>query len=153
MYPYFYIGLCCYQPNIFSGKSLLCKEKATQKVEEEEKAKAAGDKIIADPVFYISLVGVDHRGFVEEDEYIFDIYTKLYDFVGTDVKVKSAQDMWEYYDQHHKKRRYQRNKIDIYTLIKFFIKNNPNGHFIIDECPMIGEDLGVRSRCFDFIDC
>lgn len=146
MYQHFYIALCFYQPNIFPGKSLLCKEKAIQEAEKEEKAKDAGDKPIADPVYYISLVGVDEWGFVEQDEYIFDTYTKLYDFVGADIKVKSAQDLWAFYKQHQKVDELQQTKThDIYKIVELFIKNNSNGHFIIDECPIL------RGKCY--LDC
>lgn len=54
------------------------------------------------PVFFVSLAGVDRCGYVDEHEYIFDLYTKLYDFQGTNVKVISAQDLWDFYESKHK---------------------------------------------------
>ena len=89
----------------------------------------------ADPVFFISLVGVTKYGIVEEDEYIFDIYTKAYDFHGSHVKIISAQDLLVFYQSKDKGA--MRKDVDIYFLVDFFIQNHPNGHFIIDECPIL----------------
>ena len=83
------------------------------------------------PVYFISLVGVDKYGKVDDHEHIFDLYTKLYDFDGVDVEVRSAQDLLSFY-QHHNS-----DTPNIYTLVKFFIRSNPDGHFILDECPFI----------------
>ena len=58
-------------------------------------------KLNPDPVFFISLVGVNEKGIIDEDEHIFDIYTKLYDFLGCDVKVLSAQDLLDFYKSKH----------------------------------------------------
>ena len=89
-----------------------------------------------DPVFFMSFVGVDQEGFVEEHEHIFDIYTKVYDFLGCDVKVISAQDLKNFYDKHHKIRNFfRRKKVDIYTMAEFFVDQHRNGHFVVDECP------------------
>ena len=69
----------------------------------------------------------------------FDWYTKEYAFVGTNVEVLSAQDLRKFYDQHHQPSMWQKFKrIDIYTLVEFFVERNSNGHFIIDECPILG---------------
>ena len=90
-------------------------------------------KINPEPVFFISLVGVDDQGFVDEHEHIFDIYTKEYDFFGTSVIVKSAQDLGDFYESYHK--RANKKYINIYELAKFFVEQHSNGHFVIDECP------------------
>ena len=109
------------------GKSLIGKEKAIQTAEYESlKSNPA-------PVFFLSLVGVDDEGFVEEHEHIFDIYTKLYDFLGCNVIVKSAQDLWKYYKSRRKGA--NRKDIDVYTMAEFFVEENSKGHFIVDECP------------------
>ena len=99
-----------------------------------------------DPVFFMSFVGVDEEGFVEEHEHIFDIYTKVYDFLGCDVKVISAQDLKNFYEKHHKmesfrnffRRKSQKKKVDIYTMAEFFVDQHRNGHFVVDECPFKG---------------
>ena len=117
----------------FSGKSLIGKEKAIQTAEKESLKKNPA------PVFFISLVGVDKKGFVDVHEHIFDIYTKLYDFHGSNqcnVNVKSAQDLWDFYESKHKGA--DRSKIDIYQIAKFFVEQHSNGHFVVDECPFRG---------------
>ena len=111
----------------FSGKSLISKEKAIQTAEKEE------SKLIPDPVFFMSFVGVNLEGLVKEHEHIFDIYTKECDFLGSDVKVKSAQDLWIFYKSKHPLA--DITKIDIYTMAEFFVEQHSNGHFVVDECP------------------
>ena len=136
----------------FVGKSLICKEKAAQESEKEEQSPNSR------PVYFISLVGVDKLGEISRFEHIYDVYTKLYDFVSTDVIVLSAQDLWRIYQerkQHeqptgilkrivksmscgtkHNETFYLEDD-EIYSVVESFIKNNANGHFIIDECPFI----------------
>ena len=111
----------------FSGKSLICKEKAIQIAEKEEM------KLNPDPVFFMSLAGVDEYGFVEEHEHIVDILTKEYDFLGCDVKVISAQDIWDFYASKHPGA--DRSTIDVYTMAEFFVEQHWNGHFVLDNCP------------------
>ena len=115
--------------NWFSGKSLISKEKAIPTAEKEEL------KLNPDPVFFMSLVGVNPAGFVEEHEHIFDIYTKEYDFLGCDVQVISAQDLWNFYRSKHSLSEADRKKIDVYTMAEFFVDRHSNGHFVVDECP------------------
>jgi len=79
-------------------------------------------------VFFISLVGVDEKGFVDDHEHIYDIYTKLFDFWGRKATLKgfhgntvshcmhcarnlnviSAQDLRDFYT--FKQNRYDRKK-------------------------------------------
>ena len=139
-----------------SGKSLICKEKCIQRAEEEHAAKISGLKLKTDPVFFISLVGVSDKydktgmlkkeGIVDEDEHIFDIYTKTYDFLGSDVQVKSAQDLWAFYESKYNG--VDRKDADIYILVEYFIQSHPNGHYVLDECPflMVGEEIGKKQR-------
>ena len=121
-----------------SGKSLISKERCIQTAEKEILAEAAGSKLKADPVFFISLVGVNEQGIVDEDEYIFDLYTKSYDFHGIAVKVVSAQDIWAFYQS--KNRRADRHEFDIYFLVEYFIRHHQNGHFVLDECPFLQQN-------------
>ena len=90
-------------------------------------------KLNPDPVFFMSFVGVDPEGYVKEHEHIFDIYTNEYDFLGCNVKVISAQDLWDFYKSKHP--RAKREEIDVYTMAEFFVDQHSNGHFIVDECP------------------
>ena len=82
---------------------------------------------------------MDRKGFVDEHEHIFDIYTKEYDFFGSNVQVISAQDLRDFYKKHHKMKTFRnfllRKKVDVYTMAKFFVGQHPNGHFVVDECP------------------
>ena len=80
-------------------------------------------------------MGVNDFGKVEKDEYIFDIYTKLYDFHGSNVKVISAQDLWTFFES--KKKRADRAKVDIYCLVEYFVQNHLDGHFVLDEVPFL----------------
>ena len=120
---------------MFPGKSLICKEKAILTADKEEEEENMGSKPQADQVFFLSLVGVDEYGKVEEDEHIFDIYTKHYDFNESDVDVKSAQDLWEFYEKHNSGS--SKRKVDIYQLVENFVKHHPRAHFILDECPFL----------------
>ena len=86
--------------NLFPGKTLLCKERAIETAEKEKYAENMGLKSKADPVYLLSLVGADEKGYVEQNEYIFDIYTNMYDFVNTDVKVITAQNLLDFYTEN-----------------------------------------------------
>ena len=128
----------------FLGKSLIGKERAIRTAENEAlKSNPA-------PVFFLSMVGVNGEGFIQEDEYIFDIYTKLFDFLGCDVQVKSAQDLWDFYKSKHNGA--DRNSVDVYKITQFFIKQHIYGHFVIDECPFRGTRDGyIRKYNFKSI--
>ena len=119
----------------FSGKSLIGKERAIQTAEKQD------NNSNPEPVFFISLVGVDRKGFVEEHEHIFDIYTKEYDFIGSNVKAVSAQDLRNFYTKHHKIATFcnflRGREVNVYTMAEFFVDQHPNGHFVVDECPFL----------------
>ena len=87
-------------------------------------------------MFFISLVGVDEHCYVDEYEHIFDLYSKLYDFQGTNVKIISAQDLWDFYKA--KNNHVNKKAIDVYKMAEFFIEEHSNGHFVVDECPFQG---------------
>ena len=95
-------------------------------------------------MFFISLVGVDEKGFVDKYKHIFDIFTKEYDFLGCDVQVISAQDLWKFYKSKH--RSADRKKVDIYTLAEYFVKKHQNGHYVFDECPFLSRNAN-SSKC------
>ena len=120
---------------LISGKSLIIKERCIQTAENERFAENVGLKNRANPVFFISLVGVDELGMVDKYEYIFDIYTQMYDFQGSDVKVVSAQDLWNFYESKNK--RADQLKVDIYYLVEYFVEHHSDGHFVLDECPFL----------------
>ena len=117
---------------------MICKEKCIQTAEKERFAEDVGLKVKANPVFFISLVGLSWKGLssiVDKDEYIFDIYTKSYDFQGSSVKILSAQDLWAFYQS--KNQRANREKVDIYCLVEYFIQHHLDGNFVLDECPFL----------------
>ena len=114
---------------------MISKERCIQTAEKERFAVDVGSKNKASPVFFLSLVGVKNKGFVDKDEYIFDIYTKLYDFHGSNVKVLSAQDLGDFYQSKNK--RADLAKADIYFLVEYFIQHHSDGHFVLDECPFL----------------
>ena len=131
---------------LITGKSLISKERCIQTAQNERFAEDVGSKNKANPVFFISLAAVDRDGIVEKVEYIFDVYTKSYDFHGSYVKVVSAQDLWKFYKRKNCNRRNDRRNINIYELVEFFIGHHPNGHFVLDECPFLSD--GKRIICF-----
>ena len=114
---------------------MICKEKCIQTDEKESNLVDEGLKSYADPSFFISMVGLDEYGEVDEHEHLFDIFTKSYDFHGSNVRVLSAQDLWTFYQSKNKGA--QREDVDIYTLVEFFIQHHSNGNFILDECPFL----------------
>ena len=103
--------------------------------ENEKLAEDGGSKHRANPVFFISLVGVSPIGFVDIHEYIFDIYTKAYDFHGSNVKVVSAQDLLTFYKSKNK--RANRYHVRVYQLVEYFVQHHSDGHFVLDECPFL----------------
>jgi len=101
-------------------------------------------KAKANPVFFISLVGVDIDGKVEDHEHIFDIYTKTYDFISSDVDVKSAQNIWESYEEQNKGS--DKKNIDIYSLVERFVQKHPNASYVLDEVPFLWSNKS-KSKC------
>ena len=98
---------------------MISKERCIHTAEKEILSEDTGTKLKADPVFFISLVGVNDEGIVDKDEYIFDVYTKHYDFLGSNVQVISAQDLWSFYKARNNGA--DKKKINIYQLVDFFV--------------------------------
>ena len=95
-----------------------------------------GNKSKAVPVFFLSLVGVDcDDGLVQDHESIYDIYTKEFDFGGSDIQVKSSQDLWNFYESQNPGS--NKKDVGIYSIVESFIKQNPEAHYILDECPFL----------------
>ena len=118
---------------VFLGRATKSKDPETD--EKENNLVDKGLKSNADTSVFISMVGVDKYGIVDEHEHLFDIFTKLYDFYGSSVHVLSAQDLWSFYQS--KKKGANREDVDIYTLVEFFIQHHANGNFVLDECPFL----------------
>ena len=94
-------------------------------------------KDMANPVFFISMVGVKRTGIVDDHRHIFDVYKKLYDFLGSNVQMISAQDLWLFYEERNHGA--DKKKINIYELVEFFVRHHSNGHFVLDECPFVAD--------------
>ena len=62
------------------GKSLICKEKWIQADEKERNLVNEGLKSSADPSIFISMVGVNGWGNVDEHEHLFDIFLNYLTF-------------------------------------------------------------------------
>ena len=62
-------------------------EKAIKSAEKQEIAECEGIKPKADPVFFISLVGTDREGTVDDHEHIFDIYTSIHTFMRSHIYI------------------------------------------------------------------
>ena len=66
--------------------------------------------------------------------------------MGHDVKVKSAQDLWDLYEVNHKGA--DRKNIDVYTAAEYFVEQHSNGHYVVDECPFKADQgNGKSNRC------
>ena len=80
-------------------------------------------------------MGVDEYGEVDDHEHLFDIFTKIYDFHGSKIRVLSAQDLWTFYESKNKGAK--RQDVDIYALVEFFIHHHANANIVLDECPFL----------------
>ena len=87
-------------------------------------------------VFYISLLGSDKKGRPQKWRYVFDIITKKYDFLQTNVQAKDVRDLVDYYEQTTNN---DHSKTTVYELCLHFIKSHSNCHFILDEVPIFAD--------------
>ena len=90
------------------------------------------------PIFFISLVGSDagdymRKGIPRKAFYIFDVKSEV-ELEKHKIKFMSCQDLLEYYQ---KETGMNGEKMNVYELVQFFIKKNPNGHYLFDEVPLI----------------
>ena len=139
---------------------MIVKHKAVQIADQE--GRAAAETITEGcPVYFISLVGIagtsnakclempNAKLNVEEEEGLFDLYTKFYDFhkEGTSdqvVIVKTARDIQDwFYSVNSELEKGQSKDVSIYTMVQSFIKAHSNGHFFIDECPFLTVKKGI----------
>ena len=82
-------------------------------------------------------------GNILNDEHIFDLYTKWYDFWGSTVEVKSAQDLYTYCSELTKnEKRLTKQKWDIYSLVEKFMEHHPHAHYVLDEVPFLRPKSG-----------
>ena len=114
---------------LFSGKTLVCKEKAIQ---------LDADAPVGKNVFLFSLLGAEggNGGKPRKLQFVFDLVTKWFEFRGTNVKFVDVQMLCDHFE---KETGNSSSDEDIYTIILQFIKDHPNSHFIFDEVPFIKE--------------
>ena len=115
--------------NIFlSGKTVISKEQAIRKASEDK----------SKPVYYISMVASDRRGKPEKRRYIFDILTEWFDLKTHKNTTAIPRDV-TYLMNFYKNYRTAQDSSDpnVYEMAEFYIKRNPNAHFIFDEVPIL----------------
>jgi len=72
--------------------------------------------------------GIPRRAF-----YIFDVKSEM-ELEKHNIKFMSCQDLLEYYQ---KETGTNGEEMNVYELVKFFIKKNPNGYYLLDEVPLL----------------
>ena len=109
-----------------AGKTVLCKEKATQLGNENGR-----------PVYFLCLTATEiYSGKPDgtgQVPYIFDLLLKS-EFEDTKVKAMDVFDLRELYKKKHPTKY---NDATVYDLVKWFAKENKHAHFIVDECPLL----------------
>ena len=85
--------------------------------------------------YLLSLLATTEIGFPEKEHFLYDVATEL-ELKGFRVKFLSAKDIKEFYEKHHP---YDRNKIDIYEMTRFFIAMHKGSSFFLDEVPFTAE--------------
>ena len=84
------------------------------------------------------MLAISLAGFPEKEHFLYDVATEL-ELKGFRVKFLSAKDIKEFYEKHHPG--YDRDKIDIYEMTRFFISMHKGSSFFLDEVPFIGDEL------------
>ena len=89
-------------------------------------------------IYFISLVGSDAgdwngKGFPRNAFYIFDVKSEM-ELEKHNIKFLSCQDLLEYYQ---KETGMNGENMNIYELVKYFMKKNSNGYYLFDEVPLI----------------
>ena len=89
-------------------------------------------------IYFISLIGSDAgdtigKGIPRKAFYIFDVKSEM-EFKKYGIVFLSCQDLLKFYQD---KTGTDGEGINVYDLVKFYIKNNPNGYYFLDEVPLI----------------
>ena len=119
---------------MFSGKTLVCKEKALQLDANNPTGKG---------VYFISLLGADSKGKLRPFQFVYDLITKWYDFGNSNVKFVDVRMLCDHYEKKTgtklwtKMPLWSSSNVDVYKLALQFIEDHPNSHFIFDEVPFI----------------
>ena len=73
------------------------------------------------------------KGIPRKAFYIFDVKSEM-ELEKHNIKFMSCQDLLEYYQ---KETGTNGEEMNVYELVQFFIKKNPNGYYLLDEVPLI----------------
>ena len=73
------------------------------------------------------------KGIPRKAFYIFDVKSDM-EFEKHDIKFMSCQDLLKYYQ---KETGTKGEEMNVYELVQFFIRKNPNGYYLLDEVPLI----------------
>ena len=92
-------------------------------------------------IYFISLVGSDAGGFMakgipRQAFYIFDVKSEM-ELQKYGIIFLSCQDLVEYHKKQTGRNREDINVINVYDLVKFYVKRNPNGYYFLDEVPIL----------------
>jgi len=78
------------------------------------------------------------KGIPRKAFYIFDVKSEM-ELEKHNIKFVSCQDLLEYYQKETGTNGKEKN---VYELVQFFIKKNPNGYYLLDEVPLIKGNYG-----------
>ena len=104
---------------------LICEKKAVQLAEKEENTEMREENKKTHLVFFLSLVKVRQTLWAH-----FLYLYKRHNFISSNVNIKSDQDLLEFCDPQNKGR--DKNKIDIYNLVEYFVKKHRHGPIVLD---------------------
>ena len=88
-------------------------------------------------IYFISLVASDAgevagKGIPRKAFYIFDVKSEM-ELKKHGITFLSCQDLLEYYKEQTGTKG---EGINVYDLVNFYIKRNPNGYYFLDEVPV-----------------
>ena len=84
--------------------------------------------------------GYKGKGIPRKAFYIFDVKSEM-ELVEHKIEFMSCQDLLKYYQ---KETGTKGEKMNVYELVQFFIKKNPNGYYLLDEVPLIKKGIVLQ---------
>ena len=77
--------------------------------------------------------GIPRKGF-----YIFDVKSEM-ELEKHQIKFLSCQDLLKYWEDQTgmTSTNWNKNNLNVYELVLFFMEKNPNGYYFLDEIPLI----------------
>ena len=121
-----------------TGKTVISKQKSIETAENDETKE----------VYFISLVACDGWGRpIGETPYVFDICTKHFDLKNTKVNAIDVPYLLNFF-KNHRLTDDEDISNNVYRLLEFFVRNKPNGHFVVDEVPIVCSKDYVLHKTF-----